>query len=538
MMLQMRKVSGAAAISLIGLAVVTATTSATTRSYAADPASSVVGAAPTCTSGVPGDVNGDGFAEVAVGEPGNNFARGAVHVAYGQRSGLVFNASGSARNDQYFTQDTPGVPGGAEAGDDFGTDTVLADFNGDGCADLAVGSPGENASAGSVNVFYGSPAGLSTTGVQGFGLGGLFGSASSAPDQEFGDTLTAGDLDGDGIDDLAAGVMGLRVGTKEAAGGVVVLYGSTRGLNRGSQRAALLTRDTPGIPGAPEELGGFGAAVVTGNFDGDDTTELAIGMTNGLAGGAIQVVSGGPGRFLGSEPIGSRTAGIPGAGNRFCAFGFVLASGDVHGDGRDDLAVADPSFGCHDAETEFGMGAVVLLAGSSTGLTTERSQLWTQSSAGVAGTARLGNVFGESLAMGPLDRGATADLAIGAPGDSDGGSVTVLLGGTNGLTTAGSGGTRYTQATTGIAGKAEPGDSFGQFVTTAFLQSRSQASLLVGNPGEDVGAVVDAGSLSQLSIGTTGPDPAASQSFTADSHGVQGKVGPGEHFGGGTRRWG
>ena len=61
-------------------------------------------------SGVAGDVNGDGHAELAVGSPGNADASGAVHVFYGQADGLAVDATGTALNDQYFTQDTPGRP--------------------------------------------------------------------------------------------------------------------------------------------------------------------------------------------------------------------------------------------------------------------------------------------------------------------------------------------------------------------------------------------------------------------------------------------
>jgi hypothetical protein len=61
---------------------------------------------------VPHDVNGDGHAELAVGEPGSNDASGAVHVFYGHRTGLVAKATGTARDDQYLSQNTPGVPGG------------------------------------------------------------------------------------------------------------------------------------------------------------------------------------------------------------------------------------------------------------------------------------------------------------------------------------------------------------------------------------------------------------------------------------------
>ena len=60
--------------------------------------------AATCTSGVPGDVNGDGYAEVAVGEPrGAARETGAVHVFYGQPSGLVADPRGTALDDQHVT---------------------------------------------------------------------------------------------------------------------------------------------------------------------------------------------------------------------------------------------------------------------------------------------------------------------------------------------------------------------------------------------------------------------------------------------------
>ncbi|WP_375424815.1 integrin alpha [uncultured Friedmanniella sp.] len=487
-------------------------------------------------SGVPGDVNGDTYAEVAVGEPGNAQLRGAVHLFYGQRKGLVVDAAGTARNDQYLTQGTSGVPGAAEPGDAFGTSTVLADLNGDGCADLVVGSPGEDRRSGRVDVIFGSPTGLRSTDVQGFSLADLPGSPGPAANQGLGQSLTAGDLDGDGTDDLVAGVEGLRVAGKPYAGALAVVYGGHSGLDLG--RSVLVSQASPGVPGAATRYGNFGRAIATGDFDGNGTTELAVSSGGGGGSeGAVQILERTGSGFRGPAPLRPGVAGLPGDRDQPCEFGYALASGDVHGDGRDDLAVGDPTSGCTSEDDDDGPGAVYLVPGSPTGLTATGARRWTQASPGVQGTARPGDRFGSSLAMAPLDRNDTADLAVGAS-ELPGGSVTVLLGGRAGLTTNGIGGTRYTQATAGIPGTDERLDLFGQAITAAFVQSPTQATLIISTPGEDVGAIRDAGAVTQVPISRSGPDPRTARTLTADTPGVQGQAKPGEYFGAVGGFWG
>ncbi|MFI6374936.1 FG-GAP-like repeat-containing protein [Streptomyces sp. NPDC050546] len=102
-----------------------------------------------------GDVDGDGYPDVATGLPGENLGSvadaGAVVVLRGTAKGLT------GAGAQVVTQNTPNVPGAAEKGDTFGKAVHLADANGDGLADLAAGAPGENGNAGSVWYFRSGP---------------------------------------------------------------------------------------------------------------------------------------------------------------------------------------------------------------------------------------------------------------------------------------------------------------------------------------------------------------------------------------------
>ncbi|MGC0338523.1 FG-GAP-like repeat-containing protein [Streptomyces sp. SLBN-8D4] len=114
-----------------------------------------------------GDVNNDGYADVAVGSPGERLGdkqgAGMVNVLYGGRGGLTGTGA------QGFTQDTDGVPGAAEASDNFGRSVSLHDINGNGYADLAAAAPGENTGEGAVWSLRGRPTGIVTDAAFTFG---------------------------------------------------------------------------------------------------------------------------------------------------------------------------------------------------------------------------------------------------------------------------------------------------------------------------------------------------------------------------------
>ena len=132
-------------------------------------------------------------------------------------------------------------------------------------------------------------------------------------------------------------------------------------------------------------------------------------------------------------------------------------------------------------------------------------RLITQNTSGVPGTAETGDHFGASMASGS---GAFQQLAIGAPGENvgsvkDAGSVTVLKRTDTTIYPA----IVLTQATKGVSGTVETGDQFG-----AAVAYRDDRTLAIGIPGEDLGSVVDAGSVQIVRVGKSKlsfPSPAS-----------------------------
>jgi hypothetical protein len=472
--------------------------------------------AAVCTSGVEGDVNGDGYAEVAVSEQGRDFGKGAVHVFYGRTKGLTAGKSGSALDDQYLDQEEPGVAGTGVDHDDFGSALAFGDYNDDGCADLAVGAVSDGES-GAVFIFYGSKTGLKTTGSVRFSQEQIVGGDTGPNDPGFGGVLTAADLNDDGVTDLALGVPGKRI-DPDNLGTVVVLHGGTGGLD--PSRKTVLDRESNDIPDASE----VGHSLAAGDFNGNGVEDLAVGLGEGQ----VQIFEG---RASGLETIQGPLTGpdvgvddfIPdhdGEGDRR-DFGNIIVAGDVDHDGHDDLAVGMPFKGL--------AGTVALVKGSPSGLVESNvpAQTWTQATAGVVGTADEDDAFGASLAMGKLNPGAYDDLVIGVPGDViDGkrsaGSVNILLGSAKGLTTNNEGGARYDQNSAGVPGTAEDVDSFGRVVAIANVQSKTQGSLIVGVQREKIGKIEAAGQFHQLSIQASGPKTTNSIAFNLDSTGVRG----------------
>ena len=388
-----------------------------------------------------GDFNHDDYCDLAIGIPGEDIGAignaGAVTVLYGSGHGL------QAANAQTWHQNSSGIYGSAEMGDIFGNTLATGDFNHDGYMDLVIGVPGEDvgviADAGTVIVLYGTADGLQTTDEQTWhqNRADIYGNAEVG--DGFGSSLATGDFNQDQYVDLAIGVPGEDVGTIQDAGTVVVLYGTTDGLQTASPADQTWHQNKAGLIGAAKVDDAFGSALAAGDFNQDGHTDLAIGVPGkkvaALGDSGTVTVLYGTEAGLGTandqfwHQNRSGVYGIAEAGDRF---GGSLSVGDFNGDNYADLAIGVPG---EDVGTIQDAGSVNVLYGSGDGLqvTAPQDQSWSQHTHNVRGIAETGDGFGQALTTGDFNQDGYADLVIGIPGEDidtlqNAGTVQILHG--------------------------------------------------------------------------------------------------------------
>jgi hypothetical protein len=494
-----------------------------------------------------GDFNGDGKDDLAIGVPfediGSSQDAGAVHVIYGSVTGL---SATSPKTDQFWNQDTVDIDDVAERGDSFGRSLSAGDFNGDGIDDLAIGVPGENkgniADSGAVQVLYGSSRGLSSTLVlpdQFFTQDSPYVEGAAEVDDTFGSSLSAGDYNGDGIDDIAIGVPNEDVGTIQGAGRIQIIYGTANGLSATSPTPdQFWTQDNPEVDGASEPMDRFGDSLSSGDFNSDGIDDLAIGIPGEDIGnvgeaGAIQVIYGSisglsatlahPDQFWSQD-----SSDIENGAEFNDLFGSALSAGDYNGDGIDDLAIGSPAEDLGPVESA---GAVDIIYGSSDGLSAtliQADQFWTEDIAEVASISGYFENFGASLSKGDFNGDGIDDLAIGVPGQDMGsmgtileaGAVHVLYGSPVGLSpTVTRPDQFWTQDTPEIENIAEIDDLFGASLSSGDFDGNGRDDLVIGVPAEDLGSIKDAGAVEVLygsSSGTSATLARSDQLWTED----------------------
>lgn len=209
----------------------------------------------------------------------------------------------------------------------------------------------------------------------------------------------------------------------------------------------------------------------------------------------------------------------------------TTVTGDFNGDGFDDLAIGAPG---EDIGAIADAGAVNVIYGTPTGLSTEDNQLWEQDGAGILDLAEAGDRFGAALAAGDFDNDGFDDLAIGIPGENvgaivDAGAVAVIYGSAAGLTSAGN--QFWNQNSAGVLEISEPGDAFGTALATGDFDNDGFDDLAIGVPLENLGAAADAGAVNVLYGSAANLSPVGNQFWAQDSPGIADLSEPGDLFG-------
>jgi hypothetical protein len=233
------------------------------------------------TSVALGDVNGDGRADLVVGEPGGGTTLSGTSTHVGDVQEFLASKHGVALPPKTFSGAALHAAGG------LGSSLASGDIDGDGFADVVAGAPqvsvGGQGLAGEVLVLFGAKHGLTATGAKVISKNTRHVAGGPVSTDRFGLAVAVGDLNHDRRADVVVGVPGGTAGGKPAAGEVYVFHGTKAGVTTaGSQ---LVTQDTKSVPGSPVSGSHWGAAVTTLGTAGAVHRDLVIGMPDEHHGG-------------------------------------------------------------------------------------------------------------------------------------------------------------------------------------------------------------------------------------------------------------
>ena len=361
-----------------------------------------------------GDLNGDGFDDVAIGAPGTissgSSVAGEVYIFPGA-SGTMYSSRGVT------------ITGPSTAGNFGYTVSAGGDIDNDGYPDLLVGAPYPTSSNGTVYVYWGSsgafPSSSSVSTIAGPAVASKFGASVAG----------LGDINRDGYDDFAVGAPGYS----SSRGRVQIYYGAA------SSVTVTNSSNVDSITGA---LSGdmLGASVAAaGSVNGDSYMDLIVGVP-GYSNGRALIYTGGRSGLSSSASV---TLSAPSSSSDYGAQ--VAGLGDVNGDGFDDVAVSDAGYnGNH--------GVVYVHRGGSSGTSSSYTRLSASSISSrgfgisVAGVGDLNADGYDDFVVSATTEGASSGVVEIYHGSNSGGSTSAAdqltgTGGDFGFSVAGVGDT-------------------------------------------------------------------------------------------------
>ena len=378
-----------------------------------------------------GDVNGDGIDDFMTGfytaRTNGKPRTGASYIVFGKTEGF---------NPTLELTDLDGNNGfvinGSDTDDNLGRFFLSGsgDINGDGINDIVLGSagadPNGNGGAGESYVIFGKSTAFATTfelsdldGTNGFVLNGIDGNDASGSA-----TSIVGDVNGDGIDDLVIGAPGADPNGNSGAGESYIVFGKSTGF-----AASIELSDLDGTNGFvlngtnTDEFSGIFISGI-GDISGDGINDLMVGVSSrfaydpAISTGKNYIIFGRSTSFSASLELsdlnGSNGFVLNGVDTYDYAGSFISGSGDVNGDGIDDIMLAafaaDPN-----SNNESGESYVIFGKNTGFAATLELSDLDGTNGFvlnGIDADDRSG--YAASI-VGDLNGDGIDDMAIGAP---------------------------------------------------------------------------------------------------------------------------
>ena len=364
-----------------------------------------------------GDINGDGVTDVVISSYGDDemgVDMGAIYV-------LKLYSDGSVKSSTKITKNMSGFTGGIESGDVFGSGfAALGDINGDGHQDVAVGAEYDDDGGtwnGAIYLLSLDTSGsvLNTQKISALS-GGFTGTLSGTP--AFGsDIANIGDLNGDGVQDLAVGSRRDNDGNTRA-GAVWILFMNANGTVNHYKKISATQGGLNTYLGMEDF---FGVTVENiGDLNNDGHIEIAVGShfndDGGNNRGAIYILSlDTGGNVLNTQKISSTAGNFSNILSNEDKFGVSIAKiGDLDNDGVTDIAVGTYGDNTNGANS----GAFYILYLNSNG-TVKNYLKVTEGANNFTGDLDAEDRFGVSVSsIGKY--GDLYALLVGARGDDDG----------------------------------------------------------------------------------------------------------------------